>query len=108
MAAPIGHERAEVTVCTRLHTYCAARLQTPYGAASASPLTVGRELGPRGRRPRAEGARPRGDLARRVAGERRLILRGIAMHIGSQITDAPPFHRGVGAAPRRFGVWASG
>jgi len=47
-------------------------------------------------------------LARRVAGERRLILRGIAMHIGSQITDAPPFHRGVGAAPRRFGVWASG
>jgi diaminopimelate decarboxylase len=35
------------------------------------------------------------DVARRIAGERRLILRGLAMHIGSQITDAAPFHRGA-------------
>jgi len=35
------------------------------------------------------------DVARRIAGERRLILRGVAMHIGSQITDAAPFRRGA-------------
>jgi diaminopimelate decarboxylase len=35
------------------------------------------------------------ELARRVAGERRLTLTGLAMHIGSQITDVAPFHRGT-------------
>jgi diaminopimelate decarboxylase len=35
------------------------------------------------------------DVARRVAGERRLTLTGLAMHIGSQITDVAPFHRGT-------------
>jgi len=34
-------------------------------------------------------------LARRIAGERRLTLTGLAMHIGSQITDVAPFHRGT-------------
>jgi diaminopimelate decarboxylase len=34
-------------------------------------------------------------LARRVAGERSLTLTGLAMHIGSQITDVAPFHRGT-------------
>ena len=34
-------------------------------------------------------------LARRVAGERSLVLVGLAMHIGSQITDVAPFHRGA-------------
>jgi diaminopimelate decarboxylase len=35
------------------------------------------------------------DLARRAAADRRLSLRGLAMHIGSQITDVAPFHRGT-------------
>lgn len=34
-------------------------------------------------------------LARRVAAERALTLRGLAMHIGSQITDVAPFRRGA-------------
>lgn len=34
-------------------------------------------------------------VARRVAAERRLTLTGLAMHIGSQITDVAPFHRGT-------------
>jgi len=34
-------------------------------------------------------------LARRIAGERRLVLRGLAMHIGSQITDLEPYSRGT-------------
>jgi diaminopimelate decarboxylase len=34
-------------------------------------------------------------LARRIAGERRLVLRGLAMHIGSQITDTEPYSRGT-------------
>jgi diaminopimelate decarboxylase len=34
-------------------------------------------------------------LARRIAAERRLVLRGLAMHIGSQITDVEPYSRGT-------------
>ena len=34
-------------------------------------------------------------VARRIAAEPRLVLRGLAMHIGSQITDVAPFHRGT-------------
>ena len=34
-------------------------------------------------------------LARRIAGERKLVLRGLAMHIGSQITDVEPYSRGT-------------
>ena len=34
-------------------------------------------------------------LARRIANEPRLRLRGLAMHLGSQITDVEPFHRGT-------------
>jgi diaminopimelate decarboxylase len=34
-------------------------------------------------------------LARRIAGERALVLRGLAMHIGSQITDVEPYSRGT-------------
>ena len=35
------------------------------------------------------------DVARRVSSEPRLTLTGLAMHIGSQITDMAPFHRGT-------------
>ena len=35
------------------------------------------------------------NVARRIAAEPRLILRGLAMHIGSQITDVTPYHRGT-------------
>ncbi|HXF96855.1 MAG TPA: alanine racemase, partial [Gemmatimonadales bacterium] len=35
------------------------------------------------------------EVARRIAAERRLRLTGLAMHIGSQITDVTPFHRGT-------------
>jgi diaminopimelate decarboxylase len=34
-------------------------------------------------------------LARRIAGERSLVLRGLAMHLGSQITDIEPYSRGT-------------
>jgi diaminopimelate decarboxylase len=34
-------------------------------------------------------------VARRIAAEPRLVLRGLAMHIGSQITDVAPYHRGT-------------
>ena len=34
-------------------------------------------------------------VARRIAAERRLKLRGLAMHIGSQIHDVTPYHRGT-------------
>ena len=34
-------------------------------------------------------------VARRIAAESGLILRGLAMHIGSQITDVTPYHRGT-------------
>jgi diaminopimelate decarboxylase len=34
-------------------------------------------------------------LAGRIAAERSLVLVGLAMHIGSQITDVTPFHRGT-------------
>jgi diaminopimelate decarboxylase len=34
-------------------------------------------------------------LARRIAQERSLVLVSLAMHIGSQITDVTPFHRGA-------------
>ncbi|MFN2570379.1 MAG: diaminopimelate decarboxylase [Gemmatimonadales bacterium] len=34
-------------------------------------------------------------VARRIAGEGRLVLRGLAMHIGSQISDVTPYHRGT-------------
>lgn len=34
-------------------------------------------------------------LARRIAGERSLVLRALAMHIGSQITDVEPYSRGT-------------
>jgi diaminopimelate decarboxylase len=34
-------------------------------------------------------------LAQRIAGEPRLLLRGLAMHIGSQITDVAPYTRGA-------------
>ncbi len=35
------------------------------------------------------------NVARRIAAEPRLVLRGLAMHIGSQITDVAPYHRGT-------------
>jgi diaminopimelate decarboxylase len=34
-------------------------------------------------------------VARRIAAEPRLVLRGLAMHIGSQINDVTPYHRGT-------------
>ena len=34
-------------------------------------------------------------VARRIAAEPRLVLRGLAMHIGSQITDVAPYRRGT-------------
>ncbi|HEY6091971.1 MAG TPA: diaminopimelate decarboxylase [Gemmatimonadales bacterium] len=34
-------------------------------------------------------------VARRIAAQPRLILRGLAMHIGSQIHDVTPYHRGT-------------
>ena len=34
-------------------------------------------------------------VANRIAAEPRLVLRGLAMHIGSQITDVAPYHRGA-------------
>ncbi|HUL02433.1 MAG TPA: diaminopimelate decarboxylase [Gemmatimonadales bacterium] len=34
-------------------------------------------------------------LARRIGAERSLVLRGLAMHIGSQITDTEPYSRGT-------------
>ena len=34
-------------------------------------------------------------VAQRIAAEPRLVLRGLAMHIGSQITDVAPYHRGA-------------
>jgi diaminopimelate decarboxylase len=34
-------------------------------------------------------------VARRIAGEALLTLRGVAMHIGSQITDVAPYRRGT-------------
>src|SRR3989475_8161746 len=34
-------------------------------------------------------------VAKRIAAEPRLVLRGLAMHIGSQITDVAPYHRGT-------------
>src|SRR2546428_1420653 len=34
-------------------------------------------------------------VAQRIAAEPRLVLRGLAMHIGSQITDVTPYHRGA-------------
>ncbi len=34
-------------------------------------------------------------VATRIAAEPRLVLRGLAMHIGSQITDVAPYHRGA-------------
>ena len=34
-------------------------------------------------------------VARRIAAEPRLVLRGLAMHLGSQITDVAPYHRGI-------------
>ena len=34
-------------------------------------------------------------VAKRIAAEPRLVLRGLAMHIGSQITDVTPYHRGT-------------
>ena len=34
-------------------------------------------------------------VATRIAGEPRLVLRGLAMHIGSQISDVTPYHRGT-------------
>ena len=34
-------------------------------------------------------------VAQRIAAEPRLVLRGLAMHIGSQITDVTPYHRGT-------------
>ncbi len=34
-------------------------------------------------------------VAKRIAAEPRLVLRGLAMHIGSQITDVAPYHRGA-------------
>jgi diaminopimelate decarboxylase len=35
------------------------------------------------------------NVARRIAAEPRLVLRGLAMHLGSQITDVSPYHRGT-------------
>ncbi|MGH7607033.1 MAG: diaminopimelate decarboxylase family protein, partial [Gemmatimonadales bacterium] len=34
-------------------------------------------------------------VARRIAAEPRLVLRGLAMHLGSQIHDVGPYHRGT-------------
>lgn len=34
-------------------------------------------------------------VARRIAAEPRLLLRGLAMHLGSQITDVAPYQRGT-------------
>ena len=34
-------------------------------------------------------------LARRIAGEPSLVLRGLAMHLGSQLTDVEPYARGT-------------
>jgi diaminopimelate decarboxylase len=34
-------------------------------------------------------------VAERIAAEPRLVLRGLAMHLGSQITDVEPYHRGT-------------
>src|SRR2546426_4538678 len=34
-------------------------------------------------------------VAQRVAADRLLTLRGLAMHLGSQITDVEPYHRGT-------------
>ena len=34
-------------------------------------------------------------VAKRIASEPRLVLRGLAMHIGSQITDVAPYRRGT-------------
>ena len=34
-------------------------------------------------------------VARRIAAEPRLVLRGLAMHLGSQITDVTPYQRGT-------------
>jgi diaminopimelate decarboxylase len=34
-------------------------------------------------------------VAGRIAAEPRLVLRGLAMHIGSQISDVSPYHRGT-------------
>ena len=34
-------------------------------------------------------------MAKRIASEPRLVLRGLAMHIGSQITDVAPYRRGT-------------
>jgi len=34
-------------------------------------------------------------VAKRIAAEPRLVLRGLAMHIGSQIADVTPYHRGA-------------
>jgi diaminopimelate decarboxylase len=35
------------------------------------------------------------NLARRIAAEPNLRLRGLAMHVGSQLTDVSPYHRGT-------------
>ena len=35
------------------------------------------------------------NVARRIAAEPRLRLRGLAMHLGSQLTDVAPYHRGT-------------
>jgi diaminopimelate decarboxylase len=35
------------------------------------------------------------NVARRIAAEPRLRLRGLAMHLGSQLTDVDPYHRGT-------------
>jgi diaminopimelate decarboxylase len=35
------------------------------------------------------------NMARRIAAEPQLRLRGLAMHIGSQLTDVAPYHRGT-------------
>ena len=35
------------------------------------------------------------NLARRIAAEPNLRLRGLAMHVGSQLTDVGPYHRGT-------------
>src|SRR5258707_650789 len=49
-------------------------------------------------------------VAKRIAAEPRLVLRGLAMHIGSQITDVAPYHRGaiklieLVSAIRAFGI----
>ena len=35
------------------------------------------------------------NVARRIAGDPHLELRGLAMHLGSQLTDVEPYHRGT-------------